>query len=234
MEMTLPGKPCLRHRRLSVGQQSDGSASFQIADDRSITLIAAPSPIVDADHCRWDETRASPPSHDAQQCVVAHRQHEAPRETRRRPPAQDDAETINNVIEARGSAPPWRQQLFVKALRENAPTAQNGVAVKAARQEDNSDGLVRKGKIGQAPLITAMDSRRHDSASRTIACFAHGPNGDDGAAGFIPHAFNDKTARNQTRCLEDVAHGFDSLCENHASWRRNFIKNESEPLFHAK
>ena len=141
---------------------------------------------------------------------------------------------MDDLIKARRSSRPWRQHLLVKTLREDASAAQNGVTMKPARQDNDMDGFVRDRKIGQPPLITTMDPRRSGAASRTTAGLARSPHCEHGTAEIITHAFNDKTNRNQTRRLDGVAHDIDSLRENNASWRLNFIKIESDPSSHAE
>jgi len=104
---------------------------------------------------------------------------------------------MDDLIKARSSSRPRRQHLLVKAFSEDASPAQNGVAVKAARQYNDANGLVRDRKIRQPPLITTMNSRRSGAASRTTASFARGPHFEHRAAEIITYAFNNKTTRNQ-------------------------------------
>ncbi len=56
--------------------RGNGFAPFQIADDGPIALVTSPRPIIDPDHGRRDEARTAAPPHDAQQRIVAYRQHQ--------------------------------------------------------------------------------------------------------------------------------------------------------------
>jgi hypothetical protein len=71
--LLLPLKPCLRGRRLAVWQQSNRLAPFEIADDRSVPLIAPPRPVINADH-RWRRWTWRPMAPNGpEQGVIAHR-----------------------------------------------------------------------------------------------------------------------------------------------------------------
>ena len=66
LDLRLVRKPVLGRRRLAIRQQGDCFAPLEIADDRPVTLVASPCPIVDANHGRWHETRSAMPSDDAE------------------------------------------------------------------------------------------------------------------------------------------------------------------------
>jgi len=55
-DLWLASEPGLRGGGLPVGQETDWPPPFEIADDRSIALVAAPRPVVDADHA-WRSKR---------------------------------------------------------------------------------------------------------------------------------------------------------------------------------
>jgi hypothetical protein len=71
-DLWLTGEPSLRGSRLAVGQQSDRLASLKIANDRSVSLVSPPRPIVDADYTWRGERRTAASADDAQQRLVAH------------------------------------------------------------------------------------------------------------------------------------------------------------------
>ena len=100
-------------------------------------------------------------------------------------------------------------------------------------EDHDSDGLTSDRKIGPPASITAMDSRRSGSASRTLADFVRGSHRKQRADKIITHAFDDKTVWDQTGCSDRVPHDIDLLRKNSASWRLSFIKNASEPILDA-
>jgi hypothetical protein len=228
--LRLRGKPFLRRRRLAVWKQGDGLAPLQIADDRSIALISPPSPVIDPDYRRRDEARASAPSHDAQQRVVAHRRHQPPRETASWPAAQGEPEAVDDVIESRRSSRPWRQHVLVKTFGEDSAAANYGVAMKPARRYDDFNGPVGNRQICHSTTIPTMDPRRRGPASRALAGFDRWSHCDHRAYQIITYAFNNETTRHQTRRSEGETHGNDSQRKSNASWRLNFIKIESDPI----
>ena len=77
LDIGMRGKPVRDGGALTVRQEVDGAATFEIADDRPIALALQPGEIVDADDAdggrRW--CRAAP--EQAQQSVGAHRHGEA-------------------------------------------------------------------------------------------------------------------------------------------------------------
>src|SRR5438045_9398825 len=82
-----------------------------------------PCPVVDPNHGRRDETRTAVSSYDAQQCVVAHRQHQPADKTRRGPATQGKPEMVDDMVEPGGPARPRRQHVLIKALNKTAAPA---------------------------------------------------------------------------------------------------------------
>ena len=74
-DLWLTGEPSLRRSRLAVRQQTDRLASLKVANDRSVSLVSPPRPIVDPDHTWRGERRSAASANDAQQGVVAHGEH---------------------------------------------------------------------------------------------------------------------------------------------------------------
>ena len=131
--------------------------SLQIADDSSIALVASPRPVVDPDHSRRNEARATAPPHDAQQGIVAHRQHQPLGKARCRAPAQNKPKMMDDIIQSDGSPRPRREDVFVKALSEDAPTAQHRIAVESPHPNDQPNRLAGQRQIRQTPQIPAVD-----------------------------------------------------------------------------
>ena len=75
--LLLPLKPRFGGRRLAVWQQSDRLASFEVADDRPVTLVASPCPIVDPDYCRRNGSWRSATPDRSEQGVITYWQEQA-------------------------------------------------------------------------------------------------------------------------------------------------------------
>jgi len=97
-DLGLSGQPRLRGRRLPVGQKADRPSSFEIANDRAVTLVALPRPIVDSDHSRRRDYWAASPANGSQQGVVAHRQHQSTSEAGGRAAAEGKSEMMDEAV----------------------------------------------------------------------------------------------------------------------------------------
>jgi hypothetical protein len=56
-DLWLAREPCLCRRRFAIREQRNRFATFEIADDRPVALVASPCPVVDSDYCRGIEVR---------------------------------------------------------------------------------------------------------------------------------------------------------------------------------
>ena len=124
-DLRLVDQPCLGGRWLSIRQQRDRLSTFEITDQRSITMVATPGPVVDPDDHRGHEARVAPSAHGAQQGVVADRYAQAARETRRRSTSKGDRQTMDNLIEPSRAPRPGLEDVVVEAFGEDAPFAKN-------------------------------------------------------------------------------------------------------------
>jgi hypothetical protein len=93
------GEPSLNCRHFSIGQKRHDASSLQVADDSSIAVVTSERPVVDANHVQWLGTWASTGSHDAENGIIADRQHKALGEARCRPAAESQAEMMDDAIE---------------------------------------------------------------------------------------------------------------------------------------
>ena len=137
--LRLRRQPGLCRRGLTIGKERDCPAPLQIADQRAVTSVASPRPVVDPDCGGRDKAWAAPTSNRPQQRVLADRQHQAPGQARGGASAQRQAEIMDDVIQPRCAARPWRQEVGVKPLDEDPTTAKHGVAVKSARHDQQTD-----------------------------------------------------------------------------------------------
>lgn len=63
-----------RHRVcVPIGQQIDDAIALKVADNRAVTLAAAPRPVVDADNPRWRQRLEARSADQPQQSVPADR-----------------------------------------------------------------------------------------------------------------------------------------------------------------
>jgi len=84
----MSSKPRLGSRGFTIRQQRDDPAPFQIADDAGVSVIAPPSPVVDADDPQRVSRRTAPTPDHPQQRILTHWQHQPFCEARRRSPAK--------------------------------------------------------------------------------------------------------------------------------------------------
>src|SRR5271156_4352462 len=70
--LLMPFKPSGRGRRLTIGQQRHRPTSFEIADNRSIAVVAPPCPVIDPDDIQRLEREPCSSADDKAQSVVAH------------------------------------------------------------------------------------------------------------------------------------------------------------------
>ena len=70
-DLRLLDQPRLSSRRLPIWQQCDCLSPLKIANDRAISMIAAPCPIIDADNARWRWRRMIVPANGSQQRIIA-------------------------------------------------------------------------------------------------------------------------------------------------------------------
>jgi len=69
----MSSEPGLGGRGLTIRQQRDDPAPFQIADDAGVSVIAPPGPIIDAYNPERVGRRAAAASDHTQERVIAHR-----------------------------------------------------------------------------------------------------------------------------------------------------------------
>src|SRR5215831_7371884 len=68
----ISSEPGLRGRGLTVRQQRDNSAPFQIADDAGVSMIASPGPVINADNPERVSRRTATASDHAKERILAH------------------------------------------------------------------------------------------------------------------------------------------------------------------
>jgi hypothetical protein len=96
------------------------------------------------------------PAHDAQQGILAHRQHQAPRQGGRGPTTQGDAEMVDDRLEPRRAPSRSTGDRVAEGLGENATPAAGFSAAKSANRDANLNGATVRGQVQDPPLIAAV------------------------------------------------------------------------------
>lgn len=89
-------EPCLGGRRRAIRQKRHRPAPCQVADDRSVAVIAAPRKIVVADHHKRFLGNPRSAADNAKQGIVADRQHQPLRKAGGRSTAKSKAERMHD------------------------------------------------------------------------------------------------------------------------------------------
>jgi hypothetical protein len=137
------------------------------------------------------------PSYDAEQRIVAHREHQPPRKIRRGSAAESKSEMMDDVVEPSGSPRPWRQQIVVKSLGKDLPTTEHGITVKPTGPDQQPYRTPSDGEIRQTPKIAAVYPFGTRPAFRAGVGPDHGTDGDHHACAISRDPVHDKTARDQ-------------------------------------
>ncbi len=166
-DLGLGGKPSLSRCRFSIREQADRFASFQIADDRSVSMISPPRPVIDTDDIRRGPCRTSAPAYHPQQGVIADGEPQPPGKARSRPTSQSKCEMVDKAVEATSTPSPWRQRPSSELLGENLLSTLPRRASETANAADQMYRCSCQWQIGDPALIAAMNPQTFLSASRT-------------------------------------------------------------------
>jgi hypothetical protein len=175
----MSSKPGLGRRGLSIRQQGDDPAPFQIADNAGVPVIAPPGPIVNADNPDRVGWRTATASDYTQERVFAHRQHQSLCEACRRSTTKCQTEMMNDRVQSCRAARRRCQYAFGKTLREDLAAAQNCIAAEPMGDNQELDGPPCERKVGYTASIAAMDTSRNRSAGRTETDTSRHPDRDD-------------------------------------------------------
>ena len=114
--------------RLTVRQQVNDGTTFQVNEDRAVTLAALPGPVIHPKHARRRSGRRSGPTTDeAKQGRAAHRCADPLGQARASLAAQCEANVVLQIAQARRPLRIWpscnRQALGENAVRATGPPA---------------------------------------------------------------------------------------------------------------
>ncbi len=205
----MSNKPGLGGREFAVGQQRGDPALFQVTDDTGVSVIATPSPIINADNPeRVDRWTAAAPDH-AQQRILTHRQRQPFCEACRRSTTKRQAEVMNDELHPRRAPRRRSQYPFGEALSEDLAPAQNGVATEAAGDDQKLYDPPRKRKISHQSPIVAMDPPGNRPARWTHSNASGRSDRNNGLITFVVRTLYNKPTRHQTGAVECLLHGVD-------------------------
>jgi hypothetical protein len=202
-----PGSGC---RGLTIRQQSDYPAPFQVADDAGVSVIAPPGPIIDADNLERVGRRTVTASDHAQERILAYWQHQPFCEACRRSTAKRQTKVMNERVQPRRASRRWSQYPVGETLSEDLAPAQNRIAAEAAGDHHELYDPPGQRQIGHASPIPAMDTPRNRPARWTQADTSGCPNRDDGLITLVVRTLYNKPTRHQTGAVECLLHGADS------------------------
>jgi hypothetical protein len=229
-DLWLSRQPSLCCRGFTIGKQRNRPAPLQIADERAITLVASPCPVIDPDHGGRDKTWAATPPHHSQQRILADRHHQPTRKAGGRPSAERKPEMMHDVIEACRSARPRIKYIGVEAFGEHAPTAQNSFAVEAARKDHHANWATCDWQISQTPTISTVDSPGRGAATWTGARLGQGADREQSASFVARHIVHNKATGHESGGSERVLHRIDPSSEpTQITQSVDSTKSESEP-----
>lgn len=159
-DLLLVQQPLFRGRRLAVGQERDRAVAIKIADERSVALVAPPSPIADSNSSWRRETRRIVPSHGPQRRVLGDRHHQASSQSGRGASTEGETEMIDEIVEPCRSPGPWFQNIRIEALGENPSTTGWDIAMEAPRLKVQPDVTAREWQVEKEARVSAMHPRR--------------------------------------------------------------------------
>ncbi len=206
----MSSKPGLGSRWLTIRQQRDDPAPFQIADDAGISVIAPPSPIINADDPKRVSWRTATASDHAQQCILTHWQHQSFCEACCRSPAKRETEVMDDSVQPRRAPGRWSQRPFGEPLSEDLVPAQDGIATEAASGHQKLYDPPRDRQISHASSIPAMDTPGNGSARWTQTNASGRPDRDNGLIISVVRILNNKPTRHQSGAVECVLQSADS------------------------
>jgi hypothetical protein len=191
-DLRLVRQPRFGSRRFSIRQQRNRLSALEITDQRSIAMVASPSPVVDPDDRRRREARTAAPPHGAQQGVVADRHAQAARKTRRRSASKGKRETMDDLIEP-SCAPRRRlENVFAEAFCEDAPPTQNRLTAEAPRFEREHHPSPSDRQIREASMVSTVNPRRNYATRLAWAACARRANRHGGAVFVAQRAIRGK------------------------------------------
>lgn len=231
-DLRLGGKPCLSRCGFSIREQAGRFSPFQIADDRAVSMISPPRPVINTDNVRRRACRASAPTYHPQQSVVADREPQSLGKARGRPTSQRKCEMVYKAVEATRTPRPRCHHPSSELLGEDLLSTLLRGTSKAANITDQMYRFPRQWQIGDTALIATMNppaflSARGQQLDRQVlrTVMVVRSSSLDAATIVKPAGMRDEgwSALFMTMIPSGAA----------AVRPQNCIKIESEPLFHA-
>ena len=124
----------------------------------------------------------------------------------------------NDMIEASGAPPPGCQDILGKSLSENTPPAGSGGTMKSPCHGNEPNRPTGYRQIRKPAAITAVNTFRDRSASRTCTGTAGRTNGNEQPASVIHGSLQHKTRRYYRRRSKSPPHRVNSFVKPTRAW----------------
>ena len=124
----------------------------------------------------------------------------------------------NDMIEASGAPPPGCQDILGKSLSENTPPAGSGGTMKSPCHGNEPNRPTGYRQIRKPAAITAVNTFRDRSASRTCTGTAGRTNGNEQPASVIHGSLQHKTRRYYRRRSKSPPHRVNSFVKPTQAW----------------
>jgi hypothetical protein len=152
------GEPSSNCRDLAIWQQRHNLSSLEIADNRSVAVIASKSPIVNADNRQRISSKRRPPSYNPKQRIIADRQHQSFGEARCWSAAQYQSQMVDDAIQPCRPPRPGRENIVAEPFSENPSPTIRHLANEPPRDHAKAYCLACTGQICSLSVVSAMDS----------------------------------------------------------------------------
>ena len=224
-------QPRFGGRLFAVGQQGHHAPTFQIADDGAVAVVAAIGPVIDADHGQRLGSRQGAPTHDAEQRVVADRQHEPLGEPGTRPAAHRQAEMVDDLLEPPGAPGPLGQHREAEPFGEHLARAARHAAAEPPHEEPQAHAASRARQIRGLADVMALSTVRSRTAQR--AGRREGIAAVTTSASSLPSTLSTASPGGISDAKPNRAAMGRSCRKHHTRSPHNSKGNESEPTFNA-
>jgi len=131
-DLRLLYQPCVGSRRFSVGQQGDRLAPLKVADDRAISVIATPRPVINADDAWRRGQWAIISGNGSKQRVIANREPETICKTCCWPTTQCQSQMVHQGVQACCPAGHGSDHAITETLGKNVSAAIDGTTDEAS------------------------------------------------------------------------------------------------------
>jgi hypothetical protein len=212
-DLRLLDQPSLSRRRFSVGQQGDRLSPLKVADDRAISMIATPRPVINADNARRRWWWSIISTNGSKQRVVANRKPETICEPCCWATTQCQSQMVHQGVQAYCPAGHGSDYVFTETLGENLSAALIGTTDKTSDGQMQFDAPACTRQIGDHPRVAAVNTMGDCTAFGTPAISGLTMCGDDDHICAVVHCLYVQLGRDQIGKPKMGSHGADSPLE---------------------